>query len=72
MIELALKQFLPEGSNIKINHATKHDPVISGVTGTFQGPLKSTVLNNVLECVAITKCEYSIYRSGTGLTIKFE
>jgi hypothetical protein len=45
--------------------------VVSSVTATIQGPFAGSILKEIIHEVVFFNCDFSIYRSGTGLTIKF-
>lgn len=72
LIEKTFQNFLPSAV-IKVNSskATEPSAPVESVTANIQGPLRGNVLTDILDVVKIAKREYSIYRSGTGLTIKF-
>jgi len=72
LIEKTFQHFLPEAV-IKVNNSKAPDPAapIESVTANIQGPVRGKVLTEIIETVNVAKRDFSIYRSGTGLTIKF-
>jgi len=69
LIELALKQFLPN-ANIKTK-PSKTEGLVENVTATIQGPFAGSILKEITDATYVVDRDYSIYRSGTGLTIRY-
>jgi hypothetical protein len=64
----AITKALPNAA-VKTNRSNNE---INSVTATIQGKLNGNLLMQIVEAVKSVKTQFSVYRSGTGLTIKFE
>lgn len=71
LIEKALQHFYPNANTTVDRPAGEGSLTVNCVRTTVQGPLDGATLDGLLQTVAPAHRQYSIYRSGTGLSIKF-